>query len=815
MPSSLPKQRRTTNALALVILGVVAAFIGLCGGWLAPADPQKELLARYGSTRLVDLHGRPLRDWTGPLHARARVVDLGDVSPWLVHATLSLEDRRFFSHPGVDPVAILRAARSNLARGRIVSGASTLTQQVVKLMRPRGRDVEAKAREAVTALHLEARFGKRQILTWYLNFAPYGGLVHGAEQAAQVYFQKPARDLSLAEAAWLAVLPRAPSRLDPLRDPRRALPAQRALLAQMHAQGLCTQAQLQQALAQPVDVASAWRRLDAPHLADFAAAQLAPLLSFRPNSVRTTLDGALQDDVARSVDGHLRDLGARHVGNAAVVVIDNASGEVRALVGSRSYHDARHAGANNGATALRQPGSALKPITYAAAFDAGATAATLLADLPAHFDTAQGVWAPKNYGGQFRGPLRARVALANSVNIAAIKLLAWLGVPRLQRVLLDLGLDSLSRDAEHYGLALTLGDGEVTLLDLCAAYAALARGGNFLPARWLAGVRMSDGSEIAVPREAPHQAVSAPSAFLVTDILADAEARRLAFGRDGPLELPFPAAVKTGTSKGFRDNWAVGYTPRWTVGVWVGNFDGSAMRDVSGVTGAGPLWRDVMLRVAGADPPAPFVPVAGMQQAPICALSGQTATELCPQRVFEWFAQGTAPAPCQAHVQARIDVRNGLLAGPTCPNEWTQQRTLVDLPVEYASWLRQSHLSALPQADSPLCPSEQDRAPAETLHIESPHPGAIFYRDSQLSGEVQQIALIAHSRPEQPLQWSVDGRDLQGPLPSGQARLWSIVPGRHRLRVSSPGRSRSAEIEVQVDGGPDPARPWTAWPRSR
>jgi len=779
-------------------MGLAALWALLRGGWLAPADPARTLRERYASTRLTDRHGRPLRDWTGPLHTRTRPLNLQDISPHLIAATLCLEDQRFFSHPGIDLPAIARAAWSNLARGHVVSGASTLTQQVVKLLAPRPRTLAAKAREALTALHLEARHDKREILQWYFNFAPYGSLVRGAQQAALVYLQKPAKDLTLAEAAWLAVLPRSPSRLDPLRDAHKALPAQRALLRRMHEQKLCTDQALRTALAQPIAVLAAWRRLDAPHFADFAAAQLAPLVALKPAQVRTTLDAALQDDVARMLDGHLRELAARQAGNAAVVVIDNESMEVRVLVGSRGYQDRAHLGANNGATALRQPGSALKPITFAAAFDAGATAATLLADLPAHFATEQGDYAPKNYGGKFRGPLLARVALANSVNVAALKLLAWLGVPRLQHVLHALGLTTLSRDAQTYGLALTLGDGEVTLLDLTAAYAALARGGRHAPARWLDAVQLGDGAQFSLPREPETQPISPAAAFLVTDILADPDARRLAFGRDGPLELPFPAAVKTGTSKGFRDNWTLGYTPRWTVGVWVGNFDGTPMQDVSGVTGAAPLWHDVMLRVAGRDAPLGFRPAPHMHQADICSLSGRIATPLCPQRATEWFAPGTQPLPCDVHVLRGIDKRNGLLAGPQCPPDHVEQQIFTQLPPEYATWQREAHLPPPPLQYSPLCPN-QDPNLQEEVRIDQPQPGAVFYRDSQLADQTQQLALVAHSRQGQPLQWWVDGRAFGTQVASGTSVFWTLQPGRHQLRADTPDRRSHAEVRIEVE----------------
>lgn len=792
-------KRKGWRRLGLVVLVLAGAWGLLRGGWLAPDRPGDVLRQRYASTRLLDRQGRPLRAYTGALHTRARSVPLADVSPHLIAATLAAEDQRFWQHPGVDPLAIGRAALGNVRHGRVTSGASTLTQQLVKLMQPRPRDAWHKAVEAIEALHLEARWQKRQILQWYLDFAPYGGLLRGSEEAARTLFGKPARDLTLAEATYLAVLPRAPTWLDPLQEPQRALKWQRRLLARMYETGAIDAQTRQIALDQPIRIAATPLSMRAPHFADWVAAQLAPLMARRPIALRTTLDADLQRDLQPIVARHLADLRARHVGSAAVVVLDNATRELRAMVGSGGYTDLAHLGANNGATALRQPGSTMKAFTFAAAFDLGYTPATVLPDLPAQFGTAQGPWSPRNYGQAWMGPVRARLALANSVNMAAVQMLAQIGVPALRDRLAGLGFRSLARDAGHYGLALTLGDGEVTLLELGTAYATLARGGLHVPAHWLDAVVWPDG---AVPvRPDPEQRVfSAEAAWLTVDVLADPAARQLAFGRDGALELPFPAMTKTGTSKGFRDNWAVGSTPRWTVAVWVGNFDGSAMHGVSGVTGAGPLLHDAMLRVVGDDPPTPFERPKSLHELPICALSGGLATAHCPQAVHEWFRATETPAPCPWHQPVAIERQSGLRAGPTCPPERLETQVFALLPAPYLTWARE-HLPQAPLAFSPRCPGTA--LAGNRVRIEQPPDGTVYFRDTMQPAASQAIALVAQGADAADVvRWEVDGEAL-GTAQSGQRLLWTLVDGKHRLAARTlRGGEAHVDVEVKPAGAP-------------
>lgn len=776
------RQRRWIRRLALFGLALACLWPVWRGGWLAPANPESLLHQRFGTTRLLDRHGRTLQAWSGEESTRHRRLRLSEVSPKLVAATLALEDQRFWKHPGVDPLAMLRAGAQNLRARRVISGASTLTQQLCKWLEPRPRTLNGKVAEALMALHLETRLTKQEILELYLSYAPYGGIQRGAVQASLAWLGKPAADLTWAEAAWLAVLPRSPARLNPALRPQAALADQQALLRAMAAKDLITPSDLARALVQPIQVVTDPRPLRAPHLAEHIAATLPAELAARAQSVQTTVDADLQRAVELRTRAHLQRLADRDVGNAAVVVIDNQTAEVLALVGSANYADGARGGANNGALALRQPGSTIKAFTYAAAFDRGWSPARMLLDLAAQFATPQGLWSPRNYGHREHGPVRARLALASSLNLPAVRLLDQLGVPVLREVLDQLGFRSLARDSAHYGLALTLGDGEVTLVELTAAFAFLARGGLHRPARLVLSVTDAQGHRWDAPALPAVQVVSAPAARQVFDILSDPAARELAFGRGSVLEMPIPVAAKTGTSKGFRDNWALGTSSRYTVGVWAGHFDGRPMQDVSGVTGAAPLLREVLLYLHQSVPADPLARPAGMEAKKICALSGDLAGEHCPQALQEWLTPQQVPRPCTWHRRVAIDRRNGLRAGPGCEAEHVDQQVLVDLPAELHAWAK-GRLALAPQGDSPLCLSAP---PAQvSVLMDVPAHAARYQLNPRMPAAEQAIGLKARSSwPQARLRWSVDGVALQEPQ-DGRPLLWPLQRGEHVFRCEA------------------------------
>ena len=745
-------------------------------------------LDAHVSTEIVDRHGVALYEALSDRGQRNRRLDPEHLPENLVRATLAVEDARFFRHPGVDPVAIARAAWHDLRAWRMVEGGSTITQQTVKILTSRQRTVAGKAGEMLTALRLEHRLTKREILALYLSVAPYGNQLTGADAASRAYFGCDAAELTSAQAALLAGLPQQPSALEPYRHLPRALARQHVVLARMEGRGLLSPAEARLARAERLRFVRPVRSFMAPHFLERA---LRAAGEPAPRRIETTLDAVLQAEVAGIVAMHRRRLeehGARH---AAVAVLDNESGEWLAWEGSGDYAEDDEGGRIDGVVAPRQPGSALKPFTYALAFERGFTPATVLPDLPAHFQTAEpGVlYSPRNYDGQFHGPLRARLALAGSENVPAVWTLSRVGVPDLLRLLRRAGLSTLDQTAGHYGFALTMGDAEVRLDELVSAYAALARGGVWRPPSMVRRVVRDDG--VTTPaRPGGEPLVSARSAFWVTDILSDPDARAWVFGDHSSLDFPFPVAVKTGTSQAYRDNWTVGYTRAVTVGVWVGNFDRAPLRNSSGVTGAAPIFHDVLLaaerRVSGrlpeaTDPPL-AVPASGLVRRTICALSGRAATSACPRVATEWLPEGDLP-PCRWHRHDRA-------------------RTVVDWPPAYRAWARARGLVPAPALRAALragrAGSAEPMHPAATLRIVNPPAGGTYLRDPTLPGTFQTLPLRAiGDGASRRLTWTVDGRTV-GHSVLDAAVDWPLAIGAHTIAVTDDhGRSHQTAIVVK------------------
>jgi penicillin-binding protein 1C len=618
--------------------------------------------AFFQTTSIVDRHGQLLAE-VAP-RGRRTWVELARIPRSLQLAVIATEDRTFFANGGVDTGAVARAAVQNAQAGGTFSGASTITMQLVRLVafEPEERfsqTLDRKVREAHLAAELAERLPKDDILAAYLNIAYFGRGAYGVEAAAQAYFDRHVWSLSLAQSALLAGLLQAPSALDPGLNPQGAHARQRVVLDAMVALGALDPAQADDAWALPLEIApvrpTPERR--APHFVDQVLAALPDLIgpelaALGGFTVTTTIDVHLVEDLQSLAARHVQALRDTHdVSDAALVAIQPGTGQIVAMVGGLDYGEAV-AGQVNMAASPRQVGSAFKPIAYAAALEAGWTPASVLWDVPAAFPIADGtVYTAANYDGRYRGPVRLRRALANSLNAASVDLLAEVGVARAHALALDLGLD-LDADPWRYGLSLTLGGAESSLVALTGAYAALAGGGVFAPpAPVLRIVRISDGRSLFDLAPVARRVVSPQTAWLVTDILADADARRPAFAPGPPLATSRPSAVKTGTTDDFRDNLTVGFTSYLALGVWTGNKDGRPMRDVLGITGAAPIWHDAMERVfadpalrsdlGGGRPPVDaFTPPAGIVRADVCDLDGLGADGTCRRQV-EVFAAGT------------------------------------------------------------------------------------------------------------------------------------------------------------------------------
>jgi penicillin-binding protein 1C len=709
---------------------------------------------------------------------------LNDVPPSIANATIAAEDRRFEEHLGIDPIAIARAVVHDVVRLRAAEGGSTITQQVAKMLLGNPpRTIAAKVREAVIALRLEHRYTKRQILALYVNLAPYGEQTIGIARASRRYFACAPDELTIAQSAWLASLPQRPS------TPRRALARQRAVLARMKKLRLIDTNEYRDARAERLSLDRGLQPTLAPHFVERVRASLG---ANAPRRIQTTLDANLQASVRGIIAAERGELLRHGAHSVAVAVLDNRTGEWLAWEGSGDYFGTNFGGAIDGVTTLRQPGSTLKPFTYALAFEQGFTPATVLADVPSHFPTAEGgvVYTPRNYDGGYRGPLRARLALAGSENVPAVALLSKVGSPALLRLLRGAGFHDLTRTADYYGLGLTLGDAEVTLEQLVTAYATFARGGLSVSPRMIRAAaplstdksvcatcgssmstnksRPADGrcgtdTLVCAPAAAAAPAtrtVSARTSFWITDILSDPKAREFIFGRGGNLEFPFPVAVKTGTSQAYHDNWTIGYTRAVTVGVWVGNFDRTALRNSSGVTGAGPVFHAVMLaamRGAGGNDETTIVDRPDdLEEQPICALSGLRPSTSCPSNETEWLPRDAAVEFCGWHHTSGIS--------------W---------PSEYREWAAARERRTT--GNAPRATVARDT----TFRITSPANDTTYLVDPTLHREFQAL----HLRATHDATWIVDGEPA--------AREWPLRTGQHTI-VATNARGERDRVYITV-----------------
>lgn len=744
-----PRNRRRARWAARVAAMLAVASAAAVGAWIAwplPAGTAAE--APVPRLVLEDRGGLPLRATRAQDGSRGGWTPVAEIDPRLIQAFVSAEDHRFFSHRGVDVRSVGRAVRDNV-RGRRRSGASTLTMQTARLIRPLERSWTGKARQAAWALRLEAHLQKRDILEQYLNRVPLGQGAVGVSAASSLYFGASARELSLGQAALLAGVARSPSRDNPMVSPARARARRNVVLRRMLRLGYAAPDEVARALEEPVLPGGQATAFLAPHFTT-RVLQQAEAEGTRDGTLRTSLDLELQALLEAEVRHTVRVLRNRGAHHAAAVVLDNATGEVLAWVGSPDFAEPR-VGQVDMVVSPRQPGSALKPFLYGLAFDRGHTAATVIPDVPRSFATTLGPYRPQNYDRRFHGPVRAREALASSYNVPAVELAERLGVEALLETLHRAGFATLTRPAPHYGLGLALGTGDVTLLELANAYRALANGGEWAPYRW----RPSSPGEMVAARE---RVMSPQAAALVLDILADAEARAPGFGTVTPFDFPFPVAAKTGTSRHFTDNWAVGVTRGFTVAVWVGDFTGRPMEGVSGITGAGPLLYRAVLAVASRRAPGalPTPEEAGLVPVRVCRLSGLRATPECPSLV-EWFIPGTVPA--------QVD-------------HWERGR--VALPDEYAEW-----------ASAQGGRFAAQNGGGERFRIVSPRNGDRYEVPTGIESRYATIGFHA-AGVDAPVRWYVDGAEI----PGGR---WRLQPGEHRVRAQA-ANGASDEVRIVVAG---------------
>ncbi len=783
---------RTYLRQPILLLTILLALFLL--STLIPYQPGTLSTRSLVSTQIIDRHGIVLRDILSSAMGTARYAPIQKIPEAVKNAFIAAEDKRFYRHHGIDGLAILRAIREFIRNRRIVSGASTITQQLIRMIHAHPRNLFIKFYENWLALRLEHALNKDEILEQYLNRVPLGNMTFGVESASQLYFAKSVSQLTVAEAALLAAIPKSPTAYNPFIFFDRVLERQKKILQLMVRNRSLSEDQMDRIKSQPINLVNAERVFRAPHFCNYIISHYVENQT-RPTEIHTTLDWHLQENIQYYVNGRLSELKSFHVHNAVVLVMENKTGEIRVWIGSNNFFDAENAGQVDGILSLRQPGSTLKPFTYGLALKNGMTAASIIPDIETHAREVSGYFTPKNYDEKYHGPVTLRRALACSYNIPPIRIAEQLGGTAVLQTLHRAGFLSLNKSPNHYGLGLTLGNGEVTLLELVCAYAALANGGNVLRSQYVNSLRFpGDDDQLFLRTDTLGTLFDENINFMLMDILSDDEARVPAFGRNNPLNLPFDCAAKTGTSKDYRDNWAIGCTPELTVGVWVGNFSGESMHQISGISGSGPLLNDIMYFLDKYYQFTPFLEPAELETTEICQLSGKRKTRFCTDTIIEYFLPGTAPKDsCTWHRSIPIDVRTGQRASKSTNPQFIRHQIFMDLPPLYLSWMLENHLPLIPKDSTAL------QSPERTieLRITSPKEGDIYKMDSILRPGYQRIALEAEV-PEQirRIEWMINGESFQT-VDHPFHVSWQLQPGEYEFRVCAESvKSNTVKILV-------------------
>ncbi|MCC5647906.1 penicillin-binding protein 1C [Nostoc sp. CHAB 5824] len=752
---SLLKIKHSKIILAVLLICLVIRLIPYFAPIRAADIAQNKLAMQFS-----DRNGLPLGTLLTRDQEHTSVVLLNQVSPQFIHAILAAEDGSFYHHGALDMKAVIRASKEAIHAKRIVSGASTITMQLARMLQPVPRTLSGKMQEIWLSWRLVAGMNKDEILSAYINRLPMGGNIYGVEAAAQTYFSIPASELNLAQATLLAAIPNNPTYFNPYEHWERLKQRQKYVLNRMVQEKYVSGAIAARTSTEKVVFQSSQRGIiAAPHFLFWLANQIPPLkrgVRGDQSVIRTTINRPLQQFVEAQVQQVISSLATNNVHDAAALVIDNHTGEVLAYVGSPDYFNETKLGRNDGVQALRQPGSTLKPFVYELALEKGLIRPnTILADVPAHYAIPGAkLYSPTDYTESFLGPVRVRIALANSLNVPAVRVLEKVGVQTFLERLHQLGFEHLNQTSEHYGLGLTLGSGEVSLWELARAYLTIARQGD---ATSLVSTFSNSPlpSTNAINRVSPHSQLSNDTIWqLITNMLSDSHARATAFGIDSVLNLPFPAAVKTGTSSNFRDTWTVGFTTDYTVATWVGNFNGEPMRQVSGVTGAAPLWNRIMLHLHENQEPAAFSPPEGLVQLPVCATSGLRPTPDCTSVVQEYF-----------YPEDKIAY---------------ERQNQFNLPPEYDEWLAKQQQSSLVSTN---------------LRILSPHHGDLFllYPGEEAR---QKLEFKLAGNQSAPVEWWLNGEKLD--TNSANSLFWNLRPGKWTLEARSGEMSDKVSFQVEL-----------------
>lgn len=851
----------------LIVSIFAVVIVGLCLGsilvyqyysiasTLPDVSDLKNRTSQFQTTRILDRNGQPLFELLDPNAGRRNYVPLSEISPNLIAATIATEDKDFYNNPGFDPVAIVRALWTNYITDGQGGGASTITQQLARalLLSPEERaqrTYSRKTREIILAAEITRRYTKDEILELYLNEIYYGNLAYGIEAASETYFNKTAKDLTLGEAAFLAGLPQSPAVYDIYTNPEPTLIRQQQVLVLMfelsQAENCIEVSNSEEPVCvDPIAATDAANAIKAysfvaptygakyPHWVNYVRTELEKLYDaqtiYRSGFVvYTTLDPALQDRAQELVTTQVAAMVDSNARNGALVSIRPSTGEILAMIGSPDFSNAAIAGQINMATSpTRQPGSSIKPITYVAAFEKGWTPSTLIWDVPTQFpDGANPPYEPRNYDGKFHGGMTLRIALANSFNIPAVKALEFVGIydnpdtPEKEGMISmaeRLGITSLTRN--DYGLSLTLGGGDVSLIDMTTAYSVFANSGRKVTPVSILKITTFSG-EVVYEYKPPEaeQVIREEHAYLISSILSDNEARSWMFGRNSSLNLSFQVAAKTGTTNDIRDNWTLGYTPDLVTGVWVGNADYTPMTGTSGLSGAAPIWSQYMefavpYLTNGA--PTPFARPAGIMDKVVCRLSGTEPSNYCQSQYTEVFAFDQPPLPHGQDLARRleIDLWTGYQASGACDGPKREMLVLNVKDPWARKWLDTGDGERW-LADNEL-PDDATYAPERECKEGDPRPHlALNLTDGQLISspalEIKGTAkaddeiekwVLEFGLGENPDAWTLLN-ESDNPVDNGTLHTWNLngVPnGIVTLRLTLIGKNADVDKRIRLN----------------
>lgn len=783
----------------IIALPLIPICLFALANWFFPIPTEK--LQPPLSTVVLDRNGEWLRAFTASDDMwRLHETSLDAMSPRFQTAMLTYEDRWFYRHWGINPVSLMNAAIDNIKAGKIVRGGSTITMQLARLMEPKDRTLPNKLIEMFRALQLELTYTKSEILTFYFNMLPYGGNIVGSSAAARLYFNKPQSSLSLGEAALLAAIPNSPEYLRPDRFPESARKARKKVLLRMKAAGKISEQQMQEALQEPIPTERYPLPFKAPHLSRLLTNKQPVLRSeyIRNQWIQTTIDHRYQGIAERILRERLRPLQEQGISTGAVVVIDTKSHEVLAMVGSHDFFDKTSAGQVNGTLAPRSPGSTLKPFVYALAIDNGLiTPQTLLFDVPVDYAG----YTPINYDEKFSGYITAREALARSLNVPAVNLYAKMENNQLYEFLKRAGISSLSKQDE-YGLSLVLGACGINLLELTNLYAGLANMGEFAPYKLIVDKdtikKEHKGTSTHLPRDSSYASrlLRPETSWIITDMLTTL--KRPDFPESFEITGTMPkVAWKTGTSYGHRDAWSIGYSPELTIGVWLGNFDGTGVPILSGADTAAPILFALFTALSGKKTHQWFNEPANLKTRQVCALTGLLLSPHCPTSTSDVYIPGISSVrECHIHKSIQVDIVTGERLCSSCrPGKQFREETIEVWPAAVATWLNANGfaMTQLPAHNADCTRPLSGTQPV----ILSPARDTVYHIRSGIPLEYQKIRLSASvSGDTQDIFWFLNG-ELVFKGQAVEPTFLTPVVGKHELTcIDGAGRSTTLPLTI-------------------